>query len=67
VSRRVRPADINCRRCGVTLGTVRLAGILRHFKTNAAVRVRFLENGDLELICPCGFETIFRWERKEAA
>jgi len=46
---------------------VRPAGILRHFKTVPAVRVRFLETGDLELICPCGFETIFRWERKEAA
>jgi len=41
-------------------------GALDHFKTAPGVEVRFLENGDLELICPCGFETIFRWDRKEA-
>ena len=67
MSARRRGATIACQRCGAALGAVRPAGLLRHFKTVPAVRVRFLENGDLELICPCGFETIFRWERREAA
>ena len=59
-------SDLTCRRCGVKLGMIR-RGALDHFKTAPGVEVRYLENGDLELICPCGFETIFRWDRKEAA